>query len=179
MAIDLPMTALAWAKERYANTFDIAASRTGTDRDGWLEDARYWELIVKDLESLAALPPTDRPELVAIAETLRRKGESEDAARSMPEPTESHAFTRDVSPVARVGREEDEVTPTGTLSGVSALGHLDASQIAFKKDAFNIGEPRIVVALGKLREQRIACGDSKFVQPLAGTTPPPADKEKP
>lgn len=40
------MTALEWSHERLANTLRIAAEKTGADRDGWLEDASYWQEIV-------------------------------------------------------------------------------------------------------------------------------------
>ena len=49
MADDQPgaaLTVLEWAEERRANTYRLAATKTGADRDGWLEDAAYWEQIV-------------------------------------------------------------------------------------------------------------------------------------
>lgn len=45
------MSALEWARERWANTVRLAATKTGNDREGWLEDGRYWLAIVETLEA--------------------------------------------------------------------------------------------------------------------------------
>lgn len=42
---------LEWARERLANTHRLAADKTGADRDGWLEDAAYWQVIVTELKA--------------------------------------------------------------------------------------------------------------------------------
>lgn len=43
---DLAPEALAkWAAERLGNSKRIAATKSGADRDGWLEDVAYWEAI--------------------------------------------------------------------------------------------------------------------------------------
>lgn len=47
------ISVLEWARERLANTYRLAAEKTGTDRDGWLEDAAYWREIVKALGTQA------------------------------------------------------------------------------------------------------------------------------
>lgn len=47
------LSVLEWAKERYANTLRIGASKRA-DRAGWLEDAAYWGAIVEQLTALAA-----------------------------------------------------------------------------------------------------------------------------
>lgn len=50
------LTAVAWARERLENTERIAATKTGADRGGWLEDATYWRMIVAALTREAATP---------------------------------------------------------------------------------------------------------------------------
>lgn len=45
------LTVLEWAEERYENTLRLAAEKTGSDRDGWLEDAAYWHRIVEMIEA--------------------------------------------------------------------------------------------------------------------------------
>jgi hypothetical protein len=41
-----------WMKMRKENCLILAAQRRGEDRDGWLEDAAYFEAAVLDLEYL-------------------------------------------------------------------------------------------------------------------------------
>jgi hypothetical protein len=52
------LSVVEWARERYENSERIAAQKTGTDRDGWLEDVAYWRAIVSVLSSLQAAQPT-------------------------------------------------------------------------------------------------------------------------
>lgn len=47
---DRRLSVLEWSRERFANTLRLAASKTGEDRDGWLEDASYWQEIVARLQ---------------------------------------------------------------------------------------------------------------------------------
>lgn len=37
---------LEWAQERHANTIRLAATKTGAERQGWLEDAAFWQAII-------------------------------------------------------------------------------------------------------------------------------------
>jgi hypothetical protein len=48
--ININVSVLQWATERYENTLNIAATKTGDDRAGWLEDAAYWREIVRVLK---------------------------------------------------------------------------------------------------------------------------------
>lgn len=41
---------IAWLKERHVNTLRIAGTKSGTDREGWLEDALYLEQAVRAIE---------------------------------------------------------------------------------------------------------------------------------
>lgn len=45
------LSTLEWARERWANSARIAGTKTGADRDSWLEDVKYWRAIVAALES--------------------------------------------------------------------------------------------------------------------------------
>lgn len=45
-----PAKVIEWLKERHANCLRHAAARTGDDRDGWLEDAYYFEMTLAALE---------------------------------------------------------------------------------------------------------------------------------
>jgi hypothetical protein len=44
-----PAKLTEWLKERYDNCVRHAEQRTGDDRDGWLEDAYYFELALTTL----------------------------------------------------------------------------------------------------------------------------------
>lgn len=44
------LSVLEWARERMSHSMDIAAQKSGADRDGWLEDLAYWREIVARLE---------------------------------------------------------------------------------------------------------------------------------
>lgn len=46
------LTVLEWSQERLANSERLAASKTGADRESWLEDVAYWRAIVKSLSEL-------------------------------------------------------------------------------------------------------------------------------
>jgi hypothetical protein len=75
----MPLGVLEWAQERLDNTTRIAATKTGEDRDGWLEDRSYWQMIVgalqRDSEQVA------RIEAMARLEAALAKAEGErDAA---------------------------------------------------------------------------------------------------
>jgi hypothetical protein len=70
------LTVAQWARERLQNSERIAASRTGADRDGWLEDVAYWREIVRQLTALdqasaaldeLAAPDPEKP----LAERIR------------------------------------------------------------------------------------------------------------
>lgn len=49
---------LEWARERWANTVRLAALKTGSDREGWLGDGRYWLAIVEQLAANDGLRAT-------------------------------------------------------------------------------------------------------------------------
>lgn len=44
------LTLSEWVRERLANCERIAAKRTGAERAGWLEDARYFRMVLDVLE---------------------------------------------------------------------------------------------------------------------------------
>ena len=44
--VTLPVSLTVWVLERFENAVRIAGEKTGADRDGWLEDARYFQLIL-------------------------------------------------------------------------------------------------------------------------------------
>lgn len=43
----MKLTLIQWLEERKANALRIADLKTGEDRAGWLEDARYFELAIE------------------------------------------------------------------------------------------------------------------------------------
>ena len=43
----LPLTIELWIQERLRTALDLVERKTGHDREGWIEDARYWRLIVE------------------------------------------------------------------------------------------------------------------------------------
>jgi hypothetical protein len=45
----LPLSLKAWVRERLDNCERIAATKTGADREGWLEDATYFRAILRHL----------------------------------------------------------------------------------------------------------------------------------
>lgn len=45
----------AWVHERLDNCQRLAAQKTGRDRDGWLEDARYFSRILERMSAHGAL----------------------------------------------------------------------------------------------------------------------------
>ena len=47
------LTLMEWLEERYQNTLRIAKTKSGLDRDGWLEDAEYFK---QAMEALAPPP---------------------------------------------------------------------------------------------------------------------------
>lgn len=55
----LPLPAELWVQERLRTALDQAQRKTGEDRDGWIEDARYWRLIVERF-----LQPTHEPKVI-------------------------------------------------------------------------------------------------------------------
>jgi hypothetical protein len=46
----LPMPVEEWVAERCANALQIASTKAGKDRDGWIEDARYFRIILERLK---------------------------------------------------------------------------------------------------------------------------------
>lgn len=46
------MTTRQWAEERLSNTARIAETKTGSDRDGWIDDFNHWRQIVAALNTL-------------------------------------------------------------------------------------------------------------------------------
>lgn len=46
------LTTAEWIAERLANCQRIARMKTGKDRAGWLEDARYFEVTLRSLDAL-------------------------------------------------------------------------------------------------------------------------------
>lgn len=49
------LTVEQWAQERLDNCYELAAAKTGSDRQGWLDDAWYWNEILKDIRRLSFL----------------------------------------------------------------------------------------------------------------------------
>lgn len=49
------VTVIEWIEDRRANCERIAATKTGPDREGWLEDERYFAAAVDKLISATAL----------------------------------------------------------------------------------------------------------------------------
>lgn len=45
----LPIPLKEWVQERLVNCMRLADTKTGADRDGWLEDARYFRVILHRL----------------------------------------------------------------------------------------------------------------------------------
>lgn len=62
------LSVLEWSRERLANTYRIAAVKSGADRDSWLEDASYWEQIVS---ILSASPGSPRAQTEEPIEAIR------------------------------------------------------------------------------------------------------------
>jgi hypothetical protein len=50
----LPIPVDMWVRERLENCLRIAKERTGKDRDGWLEDAKYFRAILARLNVLTS-----------------------------------------------------------------------------------------------------------------------------
>jgi len=46
-----PTKVVEWLKERHDNCIRHAARKIGDDRDGWLEDAYYFELVLATIEA--------------------------------------------------------------------------------------------------------------------------------
>jgi hypothetical protein len=42
----LPISLEHWVAERLRNSLDLAEIKEGEDRDGWIEDARYWAALL-------------------------------------------------------------------------------------------------------------------------------------
>jgi hypothetical protein len=49
---------LNWLAERHQNCLRIGATKFGSDRDGWREDAMYFEAAFKTIKELAPDPPS-------------------------------------------------------------------------------------------------------------------------
>lgn len=47
--VPLPLSVEMWAQERLDTALHMVEQKTGDDRAGWIEDARYWRLIVERL----------------------------------------------------------------------------------------------------------------------------------
>jgi transposase len=45
----LPLSVEMWAQERLHTALHFVENKIGKERDGWIEDARYWRLIVERL----------------------------------------------------------------------------------------------------------------------------------
>lgn len=59
--VRLPLPVELWIQERLRTALDQVQQKTGEDRDGWIEDARYWRLIVERFRQ----PRNDSTQLVA------------------------------------------------------------------------------------------------------------------
>lgn len=49
----LPVPLVDWVRDRAENCERIAATKTGADREGWLQDARYFRAVLTALGLLA------------------------------------------------------------------------------------------------------------------------------
>jgi hypothetical protein len=58
----LPMTVELWVAERLRNALDIAETRKGEDRDGWIEDAIYHAIILRRLAQPCGLLIASKPQ---------------------------------------------------------------------------------------------------------------------
>lgn len=78
--------ALAWARERLANSIRIAAMKHGADGDSWLEDCSYWRYIVGALDTGTPITIEDesgqRATLVSWDEPNLTEAEIEAAAQA-------------------------------------------------------------------------------------------------
>lgn len=54
----LAMPLAEWVLERLENCQELAAKKTGADRDGWIEDARYFAAILYRLTDDSSAEPT-------------------------------------------------------------------------------------------------------------------------
>jgi hypothetical protein len=49
------LTVEDWVRERLDNCQRLAAGKVGADRDGWLEDARYFSRVLARMDALGTL----------------------------------------------------------------------------------------------------------------------------
>lgn len=132
MATDSGLSVLAWAQERHDNSVQIASTKTGGDRVGWLEDVTYWTAIIDALSEnerlrIACASGWGEPVLVNTLRAERDAARAERDALLVQVDQWRQMADREVTACVEMRAERDEARLSNTVTEHHTIQQLSAA----------------------------------------------------